>query len=270
MLDAHPQLAIPPETHFVPAMVRASPRNAEEFLEVLTASPRWRDWHLDRRALKRELEHLAPFTLGDALRTFYLAYSRRFGKPRWGDKTPAYAGHIRLIEKVLPEASFIHLLRDPRDVVLSVVSANAPWWGSRNVPEAAQRWAERVRVCREQGANANRYLEIRYEDLVRSPAGVLGRLCEFLELPWAPAMLSYHARAADRMAELGPYPHPGGERMAAGDERRALHTLTGRPPLQSRIGRWRSELSVADSAQIDEVAADLLQDLGHTPEAFAT
>ena len=267
MLDSHPQLAIPPETHFLSKLHSQSPRNPAEFLSVLRASPRWRDWQLDGAELERELERLQPFTVSEALRTFYGAYSRRFGKSRWGDKTPAYAERLEMIERLLPEAAFIHIVRDPRDVVLSIISAGAPWWGSQDPREAAERWSERVRTCRAQGARARRYLEVRYEDLIRSPTRILRNLCEFLELEWDPAMLSYHERAADRLAELGSFPYPEGARMAAGDERRALHAMTSKPPAASRIGRWREELPAADRAVVEEVAGELLRELDYTPEA---
>ncbi len=53
------------------------------------------------------------------VRAFFELYAEKQGKPRWGDKTPGYTQHIRKISKVLPEARFIHLIRDGRDVTLS-------------------------------------------------------------------------------------------------------------------------------------------------------
>jgi len=46
---------------------------------------------------------------------FYQLYASRFAKPRWGDKTPSYCHHMQNIEEVLPEAHFIHIIRDGRD-----------------------------------------------------------------------------------------------------------------------------------------------------------
>src|SRR5712671_1777830 len=72
MLDAHPDLAIPPETTFVPLMIQAcerAPDPREAFLETVTSHRRWADLHLDRDALARRLVASETFDIGDALRT---------------------------------------------------------------------------------------------------------------------------------------------------------------------------------------------------------
>ncbi len=56
---------------------------------------------------------------GRAVRAFFEAYAGEQGKPRWGDKTPAYMLAIQRIGRTLPESRFIHLIRDGRDVALS-------------------------------------------------------------------------------------------------------------------------------------------------------
>ena len=266
MLDSHPQLAIPPETHFIPHVARKEPSSPSAFLSVVTGSPRWGDWHLDEEELRGSLEALDPFTNGEALRVFYRAYAARFGKPRWGDKTPAYATHLLLIEELLPEAAFVHLIRDPRDVVASVLSADVPWWGTGGAREAAERWRDRVGTARHQGSRCRHYLEARFEELIHHPEQTLRRMCGFVGLPWDPEMLAYTERATDRLSELGSLPYPGGKRMAPGSERRALHSLTTQPPLASRIGTWEKRLSATDVRDIEKVAGDLMTEFGYEPQ----
>src|SRR6185503_17766190 len=100
MLDAHPQLTIPPETHFVPKLISHCERWMEEgattgerrdrAFELITTHPRWGDFGLDADALRRHLEAHDRLSPGDAARSFYEAYAEREGKPRWGDKSPPY------------------------------------------------------------------------------------------------------------------------------------------------------------------------------------
>src|SRR4029079_13301982 len=90
------------------------------------------------------------------------------------------------IQALLPEARFIHLIRDGRDVALSYQKA-----GANNLPlyESARDWAAQVRATRRQVRELSYYLEVRYENLMLEPEKTLRRICEFLDLAWDPAIL---------------------------------------------------------------------------------
>src|SRR5205085_9502021 len=100
-------LAIPPETHFIPEVAAAARTAAEKsrevFFERITASRVWNDFQIDAALLRSRLEEVEPFEIGSGLRIFYQLYAARFGKARWGDKTPTYLAHMRLIQDLLPE-----------------------------------------------------------------------------------------------------------------------------------------------------------------------
>lgn len=262
MLDAHPDLAIPPETHFVPHVARRCPRAADParcLIETIVAAPTWPDFGLDLDALRRRVAELRPFALGAGLAAFYELYAGRFGKPRWGDKTPRYVAHMRVVQDLVPAAGFVHLLRDGRDVALSIRGLG---FGPETIDEAAAWWLARVTGGRSQVGDLRRYLEVRYEDLVLDTEPTLRRICAFLDLPWHPAMLDYHVRAGERLAELAGATAPtSGSTPGAG--RTTIHALTGRPPEASRVGRWRRELDPTACAQFEAVAGGLLRDLGY-------
>jgi hypothetical protein len=136
MLDAHRLVAIPSGTFFIPEARRVcadSPQPAESFLALLATHWKWPDFHLDAAALRREVQALEPFDLGAALRAFYRLYAQRFNKPRWGDKS-AYLAEMDAVQAVLPEAVFVHLIRDGRDVALSI---RPLYWGPNTLAEAA-------------------------------------------------------------------------------------------------------------------------------------
>ena len=97
MLDAHPELAIPPETHFIPAVIRACRRGAspDEVAAAMTGHRRWADFGIDVDELLSRLRALGGPEPGPALRAFYELYAARQGKQRWGDKTPWHAWHVR-------------------------------------------------------------------------------------------------------------------------------------------------------------------------------
>jgi sulfotransferase family protein len=264
MLDAHPDVAIPSETHFFHKFVkrcegwRVTP---DELANLIIEHKRWGDFHLDPDELRARFRALHPLTMSDALRAFYGLYAEKQGKPRWGDKTPGYLRYMRRIEWVLPEARFIHLVRDGRDVALSVLPMN---WGPSSITEAAELWVERVTIAREQGALVEHYMEVKYEDLVTDTEPTLRRVADFLELPWDPAMLDYHERAEERLKEKArdlPRKSSRGDQPAAA--RMASHAMAKEPPNPNRIGRWRTEMSAEDRALYDSVAGELLVELGY-------
>src|SRR5690606_22924870 len=116
----HPELAIPPETHFLPDLIAAARGGAApaELAKLAAASRHWGDLGLDAAELERRLAGCERRP-DRAIRALYGLYAERHGKPRWGDKTPAYVRRMRLIAAALPEARFVHLVRDGRDVLLS-------------------------------------------------------------------------------------------------------------------------------------------------------
>jgi Sulfotransferase family len=265
MLDAHSQLAIPPETHFIPDAVdacRASGNDpCETFVRVLLASRHWSDFQLDADALRARIRAFKPFDMGAALRIFYQLYAQRFGKTRWGDKTPTYLSQMQLIAQLLPETSFIHLIRDGRDVALSIKDL---WFGPRSVTDAAEVWVGRIRLARKQSAQLTRYMEIRYEDLVCDTEPTLRRLCEFIDLPWESQLLDYYQGAEKRLSELSrDIRDRQGDLRATAEQRVNIHAWTKRPPETSRIGRWKKEMSPADRKQFEKIARPLLAELGY-------
>jgi hypothetical protein len=264
MLDAHPQLAIPSETHFVPALLAFSeeagdPR--ERFLHEIISHPLWPDFRLDPSAFRQRVKGLPTFSPGDGLRVFYTLYAERFGKSRWGDKTPLYILQMRAIQEALPEAAFVHLIRDGRDVLASIKGL---WFRPGSAADTARWWTGRIRAAREQAAHLHSYLEVRYEDLLTATETVLRQVCAFLDLPWDEAMLRYYERATLRLAEAaGPIPAPHHTTFGTGTNRSRIHGLTSTPPARDRIGRWKRELAGSEGDEFEEIARPTLRELGY-------
>jgi hypothetical protein len=268
MLDAHRELTIPPETHFVPELIAACGKrraSVQELLEIVTSGRQWGDFGLEAEELERRFETVEPLEAGGALRAFYGLYAERAGKPRWGDKTPIYVEHMRQIHGALPEARFVHLIRDGRDVALSrrkrALGEPPP------VRRAAKTWMRRIADARRQARRLPHYMEARYEDLVVDTEATLRRVCEFIELRWDPAVLDHHERAPERLREMGgDLPATGGKTQRPGSERLAAHALAARPPEPDRVGAWRDEMGGDQVAAFEEVAGGLLADLGYDVE----
>jgi Sulfotransferase family len=263
MLDAHPEVAIPGETHWVPKLIKAQERrkqSAEELADLIIDHKRWGDFHLDASQLRERFAALDPVTAADAIRAFYMLYAEREGKSRYGDKTPGYVREMRRIQRVLPEARFVHVIRDGRDVSLSHLRMN---WGPETYAESARLWRNRVRKARKMAPSIEHYMEIRFEELVADTEGVVRRVCDFVELDFDPAMLDYHERAEGRLAEKARElprrnrpPQPAAARLDS-------HRLAKEPPRSDRVGMWREQMTPEEVAEYEAVAGDILLETGY-------
>lgn len=265
MLDAHPELTIPPETHFAPELIEAAGKrraSPDALVEIVVSQRQWGDFGLDADELRHRLSAIDPLDASTALRAFYGLYAERVGKPRWGDKTPIYVEHMRQIQSALPEARFVHLIRDGRDVALSRIrrALDEP----PSVSRMAKAWSKRIEAARRQAQELDHYLELRYEDLVADTETTLRQVCEFVDLDYEAAMLDYHEHAGERLSEMaGDLPAQGGKALRPGSERLAAHALATQPPRRERVGAWREQMAPSDVAQFEQVAGDLLVELGY-------
>jgi hypothetical protein len=271
MLDAHPSLAIPPETMFngVFQLAQAPPpppaaELPQAVLAAMMRSQRWNDLHVSADALRDSFALMGEaFSISEGLRAFYRLYAAGHGKTRYGDKTPGHIFWIPAIAALLPEAVFIHIVRDGRDIA---VSMRTWWFGPGDDMKAlAESWLKWLNAAF-QAAEAcpGRYLEVRYEELVARPEPTLRDILAFTDLPFDAAVLRHHEHAAERIAELGQLHEADGRLYAAREAHRSIHQRTLEPPNMAAVGRFRQELSAAELAAFEDLAGPMLNRLGYS------
>ncbi len=264
MLDAHSELAIPPETHFIPKLIKLCEKGPgdtrENALELITNHRRWPDFEITARSLEEHLYAAGKLDATAVVRAFYGTYADAQGKSRWGEKTPQYLQMMGRIARTLPEARFVHIIRDGRDVALSLLSVE---WGATSVQAAAEQWVNEIRTARGKVARLPHYMEVRFEQLVADPEPLLRDVSRFLELPFEEQMLTYHQGASGRMGEMERDFQIAGGPTLTPEERVRQHALVSAPPQTNRAGRWQDDMSPADVAEFEAVAGDLLDELGY-------
>lgn len=251
MLNQHSRLCVPFESAFIPDFHRrlaefgdlAQPAHLRALLDAIAATPFVVKGRLvpDVQAVLERKPAAYP-QLVDAIFST-LAAAR--GKPRWGDKTPSYVTEMDVLWELFPGCKFIHLVRDGRDVALSLRGLS---WGSKDLVRVAQDWRWKVTLGRKMGEMVrDHYLEVRYEDLVRSPRFVLATVCDFLGEAFEPALLDYPRSAADEMPaqSLG------------------WHRSSVSAPDASKADGWRTQMRPADQIVFDEVAGATLEAFGY-------
>jgi hypothetical protein len=268
MLDSHPSLAIPPETGFLAALANpAAPNQIDEseLFRIVTGyppdAPAWEDFDLDKAEYQDQLCRLQPYTVSEGVRAFYRHYAYKHKKPRYGDKTPLYCEHVEGIARLLPEAHFIHIIRDGRDAALSL---RGRWFSPGNdIPTLAAYWSRLIRGAREAGSRVPHYMEVRYEELVVNPQPVLHAICRFAGLEYHPAMLHYWERTPERLKEHRARRHIDGHLIVSHEQRLEQQRLTMQPLDPDRLCRWQREMTRAESAEFLRIAGDTLAELGY-------
>jgi hypothetical protein len=227
MLNSHPELAVPPESHFALA------RSARSLRRALRREPWFALWEIAAPDVRR-------LDCADAVRALFAAYAATRRKPRYADKTPHYVSHLPRLAARFPEARFVHVVRDGRDVALSLLEVP---WGPDTIEEAALLWRRRVLEGRAAGLPTARYRELRYDALVADPERQLRALAAWLELDYDAAMLAYPDHSLT-------VPHPEHHRRLG---------LAPTPGLRD----WRREMAPEDAARFEAVAGDALAELGY-------
>lgn len=252
MLNCHPRLAIPPESHFVVPFAdrrewyEHGGFDPERFLSDLCNDKWFPRWGLDVEEVAARLG--SADSLEGAIRIVFATYAASRDKPLYGDKTPAYVGFLPLVSRMFPEARVVHIIRDGRDAALSL--AEMPF-GPGSPEEALRKWSDSVRSARLAGRRLGcaRYFEIRYERLVAQPERALREVCRFLNLDYSPTMLDYHLEPAHNRPERGTDQfHPGLQR-----------------PPTTGLRNWRSAMPPSQQLRCEWIAGDLLRACGYEP-----
>jgi hypothetical protein len=256
MFEQHPDLAVPPESYFPVSFHRHEGRyrpagsagfDLTRLAGDLLAHERFRAWQLDPAVVRARLSGVEPIGYAEAIRRVYALYAEARGTSRYGDKTPPFLLHMERLAGLFPEARFIHLVRDGRSAGLSLRDVG---FGPRTVAGTAAYWAERVRLGRDAGRRLgpDRYLEVRYEDLVERTEATLRKLCAFIDLDFRPEMLAYRREVIERI--------PIGQRHRRGEG------LSLRPP-ERGVRDWRTQMPPRDVAVFEAVAGRELQAFGY-------
>ena len=188
---------------------------------------------------------------GDFIRVVMDSVARSQGAPRWAVYDPDNVVRVARVKRDLPNALFVHIIRDGRDIALSLKKmggfAPLPWDRNRteSLVATALYWQWMVRKGRAGGRKFPAdYIEVRYEDLITNPREVLGKLGGFID----------HDLDYDRIqrASLG--------RLS---ETNSSFREEGRGETLNPLGRWKERLAHADVAAIEATVGDCLRENGY-------
>ena len=273
MLDAHPRLAVANDTHFIPRAleaVRPAALDDERALADASALPALVSWVRDYYRTARlgldgasfERAAASAHSYPEFVSRLYGELAQAHGKELGGEKTPDYVRHLPLLHRLFPWAKSVHIVRDGRDVALSIVEwacrngrqkgpAKLALWREEPIATCALWWRWQVR--RGRGSRSvlppGAYHEVRYERLVDDPAAVLRSVVGFLGLPFSDRMLSFNE---------GKVRHEDG-----------LSAKKAWLPPTPGLRDWPTQMKPRDVELFEALAGDLLSEFGY-PRSFET
>lgn len=249
ILNRHPSIGLCDETYFFYYVFSrkrafgdlADEQNRAYLIKQYIATTRMKGLGMNsdllQDTLMREGLDYGHFFL--SLIKFYASQSE---KSRYGEKTPQHTVFATTLFRWYPKAKHIHLIRDPRDVVASLIRMP---WGSKNPMINARIWVNSIRAM-EPIMGTHAYLRVYYENLVNQPAEELERICKFINEDYVPVMLNVSKDPFSTESNLEWW------------FQRAKQPLD-----QSRLGKWRDELSSEQVAIVEWVAGQSMAECGY-------
>jgi hypothetical protein len=259
LVDTHPLVAVIDEMRWIASFFERreglTPEGlvTPELVDRLLTYDRFATLEISREQLGRLIDTGDPVPYPNFVTGIFDLYGQAQGKSLVGDKTPRYARRIGTLHALWPDARFVHLIRDGRDVCMSIMNwkkadhalGRYSTWTEDPITTAALWWEWHVRLGREDGGSLapKLYHEVRYETLVSVPEETCAALCDFLGIPYDDAMLKFHE---------------GRTKMKPGrDAKRAWL------PITSNLRDWRTQMPAEDLERFEAAAGDLLEELGY-------
>jgi Sulfotransferase family len=264
LLDAHPEIALVHETLWITKLweervgISADGWVTPELVPSLVSHRRFERMGISADEVRQLVAGNGRVSYASLVTALFDRFAAARGKPLAGDKTPGYVRAIPVLHELWPEARFVHLIRDGRDVCLSAldwkkvdkVFREYGAWTDAPVTTAALWWERCVRLGREAGRELppTLYHEVRYEALVADPASACRELSAFLGVVYDDSMLRFHE---------------GKTRDAPGltTKRRWL------PPTEG-LRDWQAQMPRATLREFEAAAGDLIDELGYERGAF--
>ena len=251
ILNQHPKIAVPPESLFFNTMIPlrryygdlSLTRNVHRLIDDVLRMPKVLHWSpTPTRA--QVLKHLVHPSLGGVFIALMEAWAEAERKPRWGEKSPHHVLFWSDIRSALPGVSVLLVIRDGRDVALSLRAAR---FGPKSVARAAHRWVRWMKGIEvvQKDLPAHRIHIMRYEDLTTEPETTLRKVCHFLGENFHRDLMSFH------------------ESRTTYSSYSLEHVNLQRPLMQENLGKWWFEMQPRELAVYQDIAGQTLERWGY-------
>lgn len=260
LLNAHSKIIIPPEAGFAfwlyPKYKDFNYTKTALYFEDMKKTKKISNWNINWISLENYISEAHPNNYQELINHIYLYYATKANKPvkYWGDKNNFYLNFIKEIKEVFPNALFIHIIRDGRNIACSykklnsqsIKSPDAPKL-SNNIKEIAHEWKTNIQTI-QSSFNSFKYenvYEVKLEDITSNPITEISKIMNFIGEPFEESMLDYYKDS--KQSDVIPSQYLQWKRK---------NTL----PIQNEtINKYTSILSVEDINIFNSITKDILK-----------
>jgi hypothetical protein len=264
--ESHPNITVPPESGFLEWWYQKycnwslddskNPEKIEDFYRDFITSKKIETYNFNSLIFKRLIKEKEPKNYSELCSLIYITYGIQNNKKIkcWGDKNNYYIHKTKLLKELYPNAKFIHLVRDGRDVATSYkaiknIKTNSQYAPklSDNIQEIAQEWNDNnIKITKFLKTILNdNVLFLKYEDIVSNLEQACNKISRFLNVPFHNDMLEYYKLNKKRQIEP--------------KETLDWKTKTLEKPDDSNIGKYKTILSPKEIKQFNTIAKQSLR-----------
>jgi hypothetical protein len=266
MLDAHAKIVVPPESGFLlwwhekyatwSWQDSKNPDRVARYITDLRSSKKIETWGLDFERLQQMISESLPHNYAGLSSLVYYAYGSAKHKSvtAWGDKNNYYLRHVAQLNDIYPNAYFIHLVRDGRDVACSYLGlkdlkTTSPYRPvlPTSIEDISAEWVKNNAII-ETALNridSRRRVLAKYEEVVAATERTLRTICSSMNLDFDPAMLNYYQTNREPDATID------------------WKTKTLERPDESNFNKYKSILDKASIAKFNQIAESTLVKYGY-------
>ena len=265
MLNSHSMINATPECGFLHWWYKkyadwdsscVTSNRLDEYISDLESSKRIEDWKMDYAQLKEKIVQENPDNYAKLGEIVYVFYGEQKGKKAKviADKNNYYINHFNDLNEIWPDAKYILVIRDGRDVACSYLNietlvTNSPYKPklSTDIKTIAKEWLTNNQnvLSFSESLNNNQFMVIRYEDFVTDSELYLTKVCNFLGLNFESNMLNYYIKNAKEQDEP----------LSSLDWKKK----TLEKPDKDNIGKYKMELEKQSIEEFNTTATNLLQ-----------
>jgi hypothetical protein len=252
LLNAHSEIAICGEIHFFDQVKEIEKKLPELNKENINTFFRYLNntYSLQKLTRKEELfENVSKLMKSEqetSYEKFYLylmqEYAKLDKKKIIGEKTPQNIRYVDEILKLFPDAKIIHIIRDPRAAIASMLKVD---WTADDVIINTLKWKIDILFAESYDKTNSNYKEIHYEELIKNTEPVLKELCEFIGVEYEKTILDFHKTA----------------KQYIGNQPEKVNTF--KPLSADSLERWKNELSPEQIYIIEKIAGSYIEKLGY-------